>query len=118
MTADTLPAWGQWAVSILVIAGSLVTLLGAIGLVRMKVFFQRVHAPVLGSTFGVWSMVLATSIYFSLRDGQFWAHAFLIGIFIAVTSPITTIFLMRAALFRERLAGNKNVPPNLTHPDK
>jgi multicomponent K+:H+ antiporter subunit G len=40
-------------------------------------------------------------------------HALLIALFIALTAPITTVFLMRAALFRERLAG-KAVPPTVT----
>jgi multicomponent K+:H+ antiporter subunit G len=40
-------------------------------------------------------------------------HALLIAVFIAVTVPITTIFLMRAALFRARRAG-RDVPPSVS----
>ena len=40
-------------------------------------------------------------------------HALLIAIFIAVTVPITNIFLMRAALFRDRRMG-KAVPPSVS----
>ena len=37
-------------------------------------------------------------------------HAALIAVFIALTAPITTIFLMRAAIFRERLRGTEDTP--------
>ena len=45
--------------------------------------------------------------------GQPFVHALLIALFISLTAPVTTVFLMRAALFRERLAG-KQVPPSVT----
>lgn len=41
-------------------------------------------------------------------------HSVLIAIFVAVTVPITTIFLMRAALFRPRRSG-EDVPPTLSN---
>jgi multisubunit Na+/H+ antiporter MnhG subunit len=34
-------------------------------------------------------------------------HALLITLFVTLTAPVTTIFLMRAALFRERLGDGK-----------
>ena len=39
----------------------------------------------------------------------------LIALFMATTVPITSIFLLRAALFRARRAG-ENVPANLSGP--
>jgi multicomponent K+:H+ antiporter subunit G len=38
-------------------------------------------------------------------------HALLISVFVALTAPVTTIFLMRAALFRGRIAGRDAPPP-------
>ena len=40
-------------------------------------------------------------------------HALLIALFVAVTVPVTNIFLMRAALFRARRMGEA-VPANLS----
>ena len=40
-------------------------------------------------------------------------HPLLIALFIAITVPVTTIFLMRAALFRARRSG-LDVPPSLS----
>lgn len=43
--APDLPAWAALIVGLLVIAGALVALLEANGLVRMKSFYERVHPP-------------------------------------------------------------------------
>ncbi|MDB5850873.1 MAG: Na+/H+ antiporter subunit [Rhodoferax sp.] len=109
-----MPLWAEILTAVLALAGSLLALIGAVGLLRLPTFFQRVHAPTLGSTLGCWCLVLATIVYFSVKENSLSVHAVLIGIFIALTAPITTIFLLRAALFRERRAGNPKVPPNIT----
>ncbi len=64
-----------------------------------------IHAPTLGATAGVWSITLATIVYFSMQGFSLFLHAALIALFVALTTPVTTIFLMRAALFRERQKG-------------
>ena len=110
----TVSLWVEIATAVLALAGSLFALIGAVGLLRLPTFFQRVHAPTLGATLGCWCLVLATVVYFSAKEDSLSVHAVLIGIFIALTAPITTVFLLRAALFRERRAGNPNVPPNTT----
>ncbi len=68
-------------------------------------FFQRIHAPTLGATLGVWCMTAATIAFFSVQGDSLFLHAVLIALFVALTTPVTTIFLMRAALFRERQKG-------------
>jgi multicomponent K+:H+ antiporter subunit G len=110
----TVPLWVEIVTAVLALAGSLFALIGAVGLLRLPTFFQRVHAPTLGATLGCWCLVLATVVYFSAKEDNLSVHAVLIGIFIALTAPITTVFLLRAALFRERRAGNPDVPPNTT----
>ena len=54
-------------------------------------------------------------LYFSMRGNGLAVHVLLIALFIAVTVPITTIFLMRASLFRARQMG-KDVPPSVSAP--
>jgi multicomponent K+:H+ antiporter subunit G len=41
----------------------------------------------------------------SFASQQLYVHALLITLFTALTTPVTTIFLMRAAMFRARLRG-------------
>lgn len=100
-----LPLWAQILVAALVFGGSLIALMGSVGLLRLKSYFERVHAPSIIATMGCWLIMHATWIYFSVSGQGFVMHSVLIAIFIAVTVPITTIFLMRAALFRSRRAG-------------
>lgn len=113
MTDVPLPLWVEAIVAVLVVLAGLLALLGSFGLARLPTFFDRIHAPTLGATLGTWCMTLATAVYFSFQGGLAFVHAFLISIFILLSAPITTIFLMRAALFRERMAGG-DVPPTLS----
>ena len=113
MTESTLPLWAEIAIAALVLAGSLIALLGSLGLLRLKTYFELVHAPSVIATMGCWCIMYGTILYFSLKSGGLAIHALLIALFIAITVPVTNIFLMRAALFRARRAG-KDVPGSLS----
>ena len=90
------------------------TLIGSIGLVRLKKFYERVHAPTLGSTSGVALIVLGSIIYFSVQRSRPSVHELLIVILLAVTMPIAFMLLARAALYRDRAEGRiKLVPDDL-----
>ncbi|WP_225409756.1 monovalent cation/H(+) antiporter subunit G [Stigmatella hybrida] len=99
------PPWVDALTAVLVVVGALAALIGSFGVLRLKSFFQRVHAPTLGATLGTWSFTLATAVQVSFERGQFYLHALLIAVFIALTAPVTTVFLMRAAVFRGRMRG-------------
>ncbi|WP_438943907.1 Na+/H+ antiporter subunit G [Pseudomonas sp. N8] len=108
--------WSMWVeipVAILLVLSSFFTLAGAIGLVRLKDYFQRMHPPALASTLGAWCVALASIIYFSaLKSGPV-LHAWLIPILLSITVPVTTLLLARAALFRKRMAGD-DVPAGVS----
>lgn len=108
-----LPLWAEWTVAALVLAGAAIALLGSIGLLRLPTFFERVHAPAMIATMGCWCVMYGALLYFSLQGDGLAVQLLLIAVFVAVTVPITTIFLMRAALFRARRMG-KDVPPNVS----
>ena len=101
--------------AVLVLAGAALALLGSIGLLRLPTFFERVHAPSIIATLGCWLIMHGTVLYFSVADRSLALHALLIAVFVAITVPIMSIFLMRAALFRARQAG-RDVPPSLSQP--
>ena len=100
MNASVLPLWAQITVATLVVAGALIAFLGSFGLMRLPAYFERVHAPSIISTLGCWCIVHATIVFFWASGQGLTLHAVLIAVFLAITVPITTIFLMRAALFR------------------
>ncbi|AKA81492.1 Na+/H+ antiporter subunit G [Pseudomonas synxantha] len=108
-----MPLWVEVSVAALLIVSSVFALIGAIGLLRMKSFFQRMHPPALASTLGAWSVALASIIYFStLKSGPV-LHGWLIPILLSITVPVTTLLLARTALFRKRMAGN-DVPTEVS----
>lgn len=113
MNDIALPLWAEILIAVLVLGGSIIALLGSIGLMRLKSYFERVHAPSIIATMGCWLIMWATFVFFSVSGQGLALHALLIAVFIAVTVPITTIFLMRAALFRDRRAG-RDVPPSIS----
>lgn len=105
-----IPEWLQLVIGLVVLAGALVTFLGTIGLVRWATFYQRIHAPTLGTSFGAALILLASSIYSSFALGRPVLHEVLILVFILVTTPVTLVLLARAALYRDRAEGNPGVP--------
>ncbi|KAB0495687.1 Na+/H+ antiporter subunit G [Pseudomonas vancouverensis] len=108
-----LSLWVEIPVAILLVLSGVFALIGATGLLRMKDYFQRMHPPALASTLGAWCVALASIIYFSaLKSGPV-LHAWLIPILLAITVPVTTLLLARAALFRKRMAG-EDVPAEVS----
>lgn len=102
MTAVVLPDALAIAIAVFVVAGAALSLLGAIGLVRLETFYERVHAPTLGATLGMALILLASWLYFGAAQGRWAPRELLIAVFLTVTTPVTLILLARAALFRDR----------------
>ncbi|AMB87501.1 cation:proton antiporter [Pseudomonas agarici] len=102
---NQLSLWIEIPVAVLLVLGSLFALCGAIGLLRMKDFFQRMHPPALASTLGAWCVALASILYFSVLKSEPVIHAWLIPILLSITVPVTTLLLARTGLFRQRVAG-------------
>ena len=97
----------------LLIGGAAVTLIGSFGLLRFRGFYQRVHAPTLGTTFGTIFIATASMIYFSAIGSRPVLHELLVIVFVMATTPITLMILVRAARFRdeaenERSPGSEN----------
>ncbi len=110
LLGPALPLWAEILTAVFALVGAAFAAIGSFGLVRVPTFFRRIHAPTLGATLGVWCVTLATVIYFSVQGRDLFLHSLLIALFVALTAPVTTIFLMRAALFRERQKKG-DVPP-------
>ena len=110
-TEGPLPAWAAVAVSVLVLAGSLFSLIGVIGLLRFRTFYERVHAPTLGSSFGVAFISLASIIFFTVQRSVLALGAAVVLLLVTLTMPAGLMLLARAALFRDRVEGSPDVPP-------
>jgi len=109
--AADLPAWAALLASFLVLLGAGFTLVGAIGLVRLKTFYDRLHAPSLGATWGAAGILLASILFFSVLQSRPVLHEILIAVFLTVTTPVTLMLLARAALYRDRSEKVADLPP-------
>ncbi len=100
-----LPIWVVILVSGLMVIGSALTLLGAIGLLRLPTFYERIHARRSGRA-GVSGNHAGLDHLLLDRRSRAVLHEILIGIFVTLTTPITLILLARAALHRDRSEGD------------
>lgn len=106
-----LPAWAALAVALLLLLGAGLTLIGSLGLLRFGSFYERVHAPTLGSTLGIGCVLIASMLTFSVLDSRLVLHEVVITVLMVVTTPVTLMLLARAALYRDRSEGSDKVPP-------
>lgn len=88
--------------ALLVLGGALLAFLGALGLVRLGTFFERVHPPTMGTTLGTALVLAGSMLYFTALDSRLVLHEILIGAFMTITTPVTYLLLGRAALRRDR----------------
>ncbi len=111
--AADLPDWVAVLTSGLVLLGAGLTLIGTLGLLRLKSFYARVHAPTLGTTLGIGCVLLASILYFSTLQSRPVLHEILIAILVTITTPITLMLLVGAAMHRDRDEDNGHVPTHL-----
>ncbi len=97
-------------ISACLLGGGIFALTGAIGLVRLQSFYQRVHAPTLGSSMGMALILTSSILFFSVTRGALVLHEILIAVFLTLTTPISLMLIVRAALARDRQAGDPDVP--------
>jgi multicomponent K+:H+ antiporter subunit G len=90
------------AAAVLVLAGALLAFIGSLGLVRMRSFYERVHPPTMGTTLGTGLILIGSMLYFSALESRPVLHEILIGVFMTLSTPVTYMLLVRAALHRER----------------
>ena len=109
--ASDLPSWAALLTALLILLGAVLTLAGAIGTLRFGSFYERVHAPTLGSSMGMFLILTSSILYFSVTRREPVFHEILIAIFLSLTTPISLMLIVRAALARDRLEGSHDVPP-------
>ena len=105
------PLWAAILAAAFLVLGAGLALLGTVGLVRLPTFYQRIHAPTLGTSWGAGGVVMASMIVFTAGSGRLVLHEILIGLFVPVTTPVTLMMLGRSALYRDRSENNPDVPP-------
>jgi len=104
-TFESLPAWAALPVSLLLILGGAIILIGALGLLRLPSFYQRIHGPAIIVTLGAGSILLASMLYFTVLQSRLVIHEIIISLFLLLTAPVVAMLIVRAAVYRDLRLG-------------
>jgi multicomponent K+:H+ antiporter subunit G len=85
-------------IAILILIGAAFTLIGSLGLVRLKDFYTRLHGPTKATTLGVGSLLIASMVHFSTQGDGLSLHEILVTLFLFITAPVSAHLLSKAAL--------------------
>ena len=96
-----LPAWAALVVALLLFIGSSIILIGALGLLRLRTFYQRIHGPAITITLGAACILAASMVYFTVSQSRLVIHELIIAAFILMTAPVVSMLIMRAAVYRD-----------------
>ena len=107
---DGIPLWLAIPIAFFVVLGSTLTLLGALGFVRLASFYDRLHAPTLATSWGTAATIIASMLLATHVEGRLVIHELVIGTFVMLTTPVTLILLGRAALHRDRVEDSPALP--------
>ena len=87
MFGGALPVWADVLIGVLLIISGLLSFTGALGLVRIREFFPRLHPLALGSTLALWCVAAALVLCFSFTYQTLVLRAWLVVVFMAITLP-------------------------------
>ena len=109
--ATAVPMWIAMLIALLIVLGATLALIGSVGLLRLKTFYERVHAPTLGTTLGLGCTLLASMLLFSTLGSRPVLHEIVIAVFMLGTAPVTFMLLVRAARHRDRVEAHERRDP-------
>lgn len=89
-------------IALLVLLGAALALIGSLGLLRLKTFYERIHPPTMGTTLGLGLILIASMLFFSALESRPVLHEIVIAVFMIVTTPVTFMLLVRSARYRDR----------------
>ncbi len=84
--------------AVLVLTGAIFTFIGSLGLARLRDFYTRLHGPTKATTLGVGCLLIASALFFRLRDDGISLHEVLVTLFLFITAPVSAHLLAKAAL--------------------
>lgn len=82
-------------VVMLLLVGSVISLIAAIGLLRLPDVFIRMHASTKAGTLGIELVMVACALHFN--EPAAWLKAAIVVLFIVITAPVAAHMLGRAA---------------------
>lgn len=92
----------EWTAVLLVLFGSIISVISAFGLIKLPDVYTRSHAATKSSTLAVLACLLGAFIYFWSHDGYVSIRLILGIIFVFITAPVAGHLVCRAA-YRSRV---------------
>lgn len=111
---NELPLWVTIPGTILLVISGLTTLIGSLGLLRLRDFFQRMHGPSMTNTVAAGAALVVSMLVSSFVASRPIVHELLITLLIGISAPITSILLVQAALYRNRARRNGGTPAEVS----
>ncbi|MEX3624518.1 Na+/H+ antiporter subunit G [Viridibacillus arvi] len=87
----------EWAGVLLILGGSLMSLISAFGLLRLPDVYTRSHAATKSSTLAVLLSLLGAFLYFWAHEGYISVRLILGIVFVFLTAPVAGHLITRAA---------------------
>ncbi|MFD2704099.1 monovalent cation/H(+) antiporter subunit G [Salibacterium lacus] len=94
MSADEI---SSWIIGIIVLTGSVLSLISAFGLLRLPDIYTRSHAATKASTLSVMCILIAAFLFFAVSEGLYSARILLGIVFVFITAPVGGHLISRAA---------------------
>lgn len=91
-------------VAFLLVVGAVFALIGAYALLKLGDFMKRLHGPSIATTLGVGCVLSASTLWFALSPGTPLGREILIAVFLFASAPVSSHWLILAALRLERSA--------------
>lgn len=85
-------------ISILILLGSVFIFIAALGLLRFKDLYSRMHATTKATSFGVLLLILGIALFFN--TSIIWIKSVLVVVFIYLTAPLAAHSIARS--YKER----------------
>ena len=101
MSESEMPLFLELIITLFLIAGAIIALIGSIGLARLEDVYMRLHGPTKASTLGVGCVLIASLLYFSFLKSGLSVQEALITLFLFVTAPVSAHMMAKAALHRK-----------------
>ena len=105
MSSPTLPLWVTIPGTALLVLSGLATVVGSLGLLRLRDFSSRMHGPSMTNTMGVGGILVTSVLASSALAGRPTFHELLIALFLLTSAPISSSLMIQAALYRSRVRG-------------
>ncbi|OCX66954.1 Na+/H+ antiporter subunit G [Thioclava sp. SK-1] len=88
-------------ISGLLVIGGFFGLVGSYALVKLPDQMTRLHGPTKAATLGVGACLIASMIYFGVKEDELSLHELMITLFLFLTAPITAHFIAKATMLRD-----------------